>query len=166
MDEFSVFATLLTTIFSPNFCTNFSLLSSIPLLSNSSSELSGFPIKVWRVSLVKDTKESSLATKSVSQLTSIMKMSCAVLSIAIKPSAADLPDFLLAFTPLVFLSSSIANSISPLAPSRAFLQSIKPRPVFSLNSLTCEAEIALIFNPLPFLLLYLHQKLMLLKLAL
>ena len=37
--------TLLTTIFSPNFCTSFSLSSSIPLSSNSSRELSGLSEK-------------------------------------------------------------------------------------------------------------------------
>ena len=102
--------------------------------------------------------ESSLATKSVSQFTSIIKKSLSLVVMPIKPSAADLPDFLLAFMPLVFLNSSIAKSISPFASSKAFLQSIKPKPVFSLNSLTCEAEIALIITPRPLLLYYPLQK--------
>ena len=89
-------------------------------------------------------KESSLATKSVSQFTSIMETLPLSETAPINPSAADLLDFLLAFRPLVFLSSSIARSMSPLEPCKAFLQSIKPKPVFSLNSLTRAADISTI----------------------
>jgi hypothetical protein len=59
---------------------------------------------------------------------------------AIKPSDATLPDFLAAFAKPFVLSQSIEDSISPLFSLRAFLQSIMPAPVLSLNSLTNDAE--------------------------
>ena len=88
--------------------------------------------------------DSSLTTKSVSQLISTMKALELFISTLITPSAADLPAFLLALTPLDFLNSSIAKLISPLAVTKACLQSIIPIPVLSLSSFTREADISLI----------------------
>ena len=64
-------------------------------------------------------------------------------STATIPSAAIRPDFLAAFAKPFSRSHSTAASISPSVFVSAFLQSIMPAPVISLNSFTCEAVIAI-----------------------
>ena len=64
------------------------------------------------------------------------------------PSAAILLAFFSALACPRFLRYSTAASISPLVSVRAFLQSIIPEPVISLNCLTCFAVIAIILTSL------------------
>ena len=62
------------------------------------------------------------------------------------PSAAIRPAFLTALASPFFLKNSIAASISPFVSLRAFLQSIIPAPVISLNSFTILAVTAMILS--------------------
>ena len=143
------FADLLTTIFSPILeiisacCCSIVKVESTYLLDNKLlwSELvlratsATFRTKVW--------KSLFLETKSVSELTStIDPKPLFPLAIPINPSAAILPDLEAAETTPFFLNQSIACSISPLVCIRAFLQSIIPASVLSLNAFTSEAEIS------------------------
>ena len=90
-------------------------------------------------------KLSSFATKSVSQFTSKITAKFSEESILeiMRPSAAVLEDFFSALRALFFLKLVIANSISPFDSTRAFLHSIIPKPVFSLNNLTSLALIVI-----------------------
>ena len=58
------------------------------------------------------------------------------------PSVAIRPDFLAAITRPFFFNASSAFSKSPFASCNAFLQSIIPADVLSLNSFTTFAEIS------------------------
>ena len=77
-----------------------------------------------------------LATKSVSLFISIIEKLLSSSEMHIKPSAAILSILLLAFAMPCFLSNSIDFSISPFVSSIAFLQSLNPTPVISLNCFT------------------------------
>ena len=90
-------------------------------------------------------KTSFFATKSVSEFTSTIDalLPSSDTSTATIPSAAIRPDFLAAFAKPFSRSHSTAASISPSVFVSAFLQSIMPAPVISLNSFTCEAVIAI-----------------------
>src|SRR5690606_27264417 len=103
-----------------------------------------------RTLLAKSRKFSSRATKSVSLLTSTMMplLPSSAILVSTVPSAAIRPAFLAAFMPLALRRSSIALSMSPSASTRAFLQSIMPRPVRSRSSLTIPAVILAILLPL------------------
>jgi hypothetical protein len=82
---------------------------------------------------------SALATKSVSQLTSIITPTLPSTLAATRPSAVERPSRLVApFRPLMRMIS-IAFSASPLASSRAFLTSIMPAPVRSRRALISAA---------------------------
>ena len=85
-----------------------------------------------------------LATKSVSQLTStkIPNFPPICIYASTIPSVAMRPDFLAAVTKPFFFKASSAFAKSPLASCNAFLQSIIPADVFSLNSFTIFAEIS------------------------
>ena len=89
---------------------------------------------------------SFLATKSVSALTSTITafFSSAATAVATMPSAAIRPAFLAAPASPFSLRNSTAFSISPSVAARAFLQSIIPAPVISLNSFTIAAVTAAI----------------------
>ena len=76
------------------------------------------------------------ATKSVSLLTSIIENLFSFSEIQTKPSAAIRSNFLLALAIPFILKNSIDFSISPLQLSIAFLQSLNPTPVSSLNFFT------------------------------
>ena len=91
---------------------------------------------------------SFLATKSVSAFTSTATAfleSSATFSITI-PSAAILLAFFCAVARPFSLRNSIALSISPSVAVRAFLQSIIPAPLISLNSFTIAAVIAIMIS--------------------
>ena len=128
-------------MFSPIFCTRFSRSVSRPKASTSVSPKS----KTLSVTVfTKAMKFSSLAAKSVSQLTSTITPVAPSTFILSKPSDAIRPAFFAAFMPLDLRRFSIAASISPSESTRAFLQSIMPRPVLSLSSFTIDAETAVI----------------------
>ena len=86
------------------------------------------------------------ATKSVSALTSTTTavFSSAVSNVSTIPSAAIRPAFLAAPASPFSLKNSTAFSISPSVAARAFLQSIIPAPVISLNSFTIPAVTAIL----------------------
>ena len=96
-------------------------------------------------------KSAFLATKSVSELTSIRAPTepSSVTYASTRPSAAILPAFFSAAARPFSLRYSTAFSISPLDSVRAFLQSIIPQPVLSLKSFT-----SLAVNILNYLRLY------------
>ena len=93
-----------------------------------------------------DWNTSFLATKSVSALTSTIAADflSSETSVATIPSAAILDAFLAAAARPFSLRNSTALSISPSTSFSAFLQSIMPAPVISLNSFTIAAVIAMI----------------------
>ena len=103
---------------------------------------------VSKIVFTKFWNSSFLATKSVSEFTSIITALLPSIKIAAVPSAAILSAFLAAFEIPFSRSQSIEASISALLASRAFLQSSIPAPVFSLNSFT---RLALIIFLSPFL---------------
>ncbi len=87
------------------------------------------PARVW--------KSSPLATKSVSQASSIIAPSAA----AIRPlDAVRSPARFCTFAPDLTRRTSTALSRSPSASSSAFLQSIIPAPVRSRSFFTSAAE--------------------------
>ena len=85
-----------------------------------------------------------LATKSVSELTSTIAAVSPSNTKAVKPSAAIRSAFLAAFAIPFSLNQSNDFSMSPSQASKAFLQSIIPAPVFSRNSFTKLAVIAIL----------------------
>ena len=89
--------------------------------------------------------DSSLATKSVSQLTSTITplLSLAATICPMMPSAAIRPAFLSALAAPFLRSNSTALSMSPPVSVSALLQSIIPAPVHSRNSFTSDAVIAI-----------------------
>ena len=89
-------------------------------------------------------KSAFFATKSVSELTSTIAAFLPSTSVLTIPSAAILPAFLAALAIPFSLKNSTALSISPSVAARAFLQSIIPAPVISLNSFTIPAVTAAI----------------------
>ncbi len=118
-------------------------------LVKSSSTFTGFStIIVLATSLTNSTNLSFLATKSVSELISsttpiLFAESTTETTI---PSAAILPDFFAAAASPFSLRISIAFSISPLASTKAFLQSIIPQAVLSRRTFTSLA-VKFIFIP-------------------
>src|SRR3982751_1257852 len=100
---------------------------------------------IFAISFAKPTKLSSLATKSVSLLTSTstaLPPSCAS---TMRPSAATRLPFLSALARPCLRSHSIATSMSPLFCVSAFLHSIMPAPERSRSSLTRPAVISMVF---------------------
>ena len=88
---------------------------------------------------------SFCATKSVSELTSITAaLRSPSAAIRQRPSAAFLPPILMSMISPFFRRNLTAASILPLVSVRAFLQSIMPAPVTSLNCLTCAAVIIIL----------------------
>ena len=113
--------------------------SSIDPASESTACLATASTKFWN--------SSFFATKSVSEFTSTTAATLSSLRATLqRPSAAILPAFFSAFACPFFLRNSTAASISPSVWARAFLQSIMPAPVISLNSFTMPAVILAIFN--------------------
>src|SRR5690606_14747157 len=88
-------------------------------------------------------KFSSLATKSVSELTSTIAARLPSVAITTRPSAATRPDFFSALAWPAFRRYSTAASMSPPVSASAFLQSIMPAPVRSRSSFTCDALIGI-----------------------
>jgi len=90
---------------------------------------------------------SFFATKSVSALTSTIAatLSPSLIVVATSPSAAILPAFFSAVASPFSRRNSIALSKSPSVAESAFLQSIIPAPVISLNSFTILAVTAIFF---------------------
>mmetsp|Transcript_18891 Transcript_18891/g.31245 ORF Transcript_18891/g.31245 Transcript_18891/m.31245 type:complete len:266 (-) Transcript_18891:243-1040(-) len=80
-------------------------------------------------------KDPSLATKSVSQLTSTKTALLPLVAKTIFPSAATRLAFLSALASPFLRRDSLADSWSPLASIRALLQSIIPAPVASRSCL-------------------------------
>ena len=108
--------------------------------TNSSTVVAEVLAAISATFVANETNSSLAATKSVSQLTStiaavFLSAETKVLTI---PSAATLPAFLAAAANPFSLKNSTAFSI-------AFLQSIIPAPVISLNSLTDLAVIIIKF---------------------
>src|SRR5690554_2565965 len=97
----------------------------------------------WATALVKLAKFSSLATKSVSELTSTSTALPAAWAAATRPSAATRSAFLSALARPDLRSASAAASMSPLFSVSAFLHSIMPAPVRSRSSLTMDAVISI-----------------------
>jgi hypothetical protein len=89
-------------------------------------------------------KPSSRATKSASQLISIIVAWPWWTTVRITPSAAIRPAFLAAFAWPDLRIFSIANSTSPSVSTSAFLQSSMPAPVRSRSSFTSAAVTAII----------------------
>ena len=83
------------------------------------------------------------ATKSVSELSSIMTARLPSVATATRPSAATRPAFLAALARPLVRSQSMAASISPPVSVSAALQSIMPAPVWSRSSFTIPAVIAM-----------------------
>jgi hypothetical protein len=110
----------------------------------SSSVLKSLAIKMLPISLTRATNLSFLETKSVSEFTSYITPNLSLTRVDTKPSAAILPDFLTALAIPFSCNHLIASLISPLVASKAFLQSIKPLPVNSLNSLIGFPDIKLL----------------------
>src|SRR5690606_35372066 len=92
--------------------------------------------------LVKATKLSSLATKSVSELISTRTALPPLWAVETRPSAVTRLAFLSALASPDLRRASAAASMSPLLSVSAFLHSIIPAPVRSRSSLTIEAVIA------------------------
>ena len=95
-------------------------------------------------------KSAFFATKSVSEFTSTIAALVPSTTVLTIPSAAILPAFA-AFAIPFSLKYSTALSISPSVFARAFLQSIIPAPVISLNSFTIAAVTAAICNSSTFI---------------
>ena len=93
-------------------------------------------------------KDSFLATKSVSVLTSIIAavLPSSLFNISTIPSAAMREDFFAATESPFSRRIFIALSKSPSASIRAFLQSIIPHPVFARSSDTILAFIVAIYR--------------------
>ena len=104
-------------------------------------------IKVLQVLSNNSKNCSFLATKSVSELISTTIALLPSITTFDKPSAAILSAFLAALEIPFCLNQSIAFAISPSVSVKAFLQSIIPAPVFSLNSLTNAAVIITMLPP-------------------
>ena len=84
-------------------------------------------------------KSGLRATKSVSELSSIMTARLAWPTTAMRPSAATRPAFLAALARPLVRSQSTAASISPPVSVSAALQSIMPAPVWSRSCFTIPA---------------------------
>ena len=115
--------------------------------TNSSTVVAEVLAAISATFVANETNSSLAATKSVSQLTStiaavFLSAETKVLTI---PSAATLPAFLAAAANPFSLKNSTAFSIFPSVSTKAFLQSIIPAPVISLNSLTDLAVIIIKF---------------------
>ena len=101
---------------------------------------------ILKTSLAKATKSSFLATKSVSQLTETIAPNFLSSDTLTKQHLLKQIGQIFSMQLFVlFRNTSIANSKSPLASTKAFLQSIIPAPVCFLNLLTSDAVIFVIF---------------------
>ena len=96
-------------------------------------------------SFIRSANTSFLATKSVSQFTSIRTPILPLVCMyePTLPSGVPREPFLMALANPFFLRISPAFSKSPFASSSAILQSRKPALVRSLNSLTLDASIVI-----------------------
>ena len=97
----------------------------------------------WATASAKPLKLSSLATKSVSELTSTSTALPPSWALTMRPSAATRLAFLSALARPDLRSASAAASMSPPASVSAFLHSIMPAPVRSRSSLTWDAVISM-----------------------
>src|SRR5271154_6217104 len=103
----------------------------------------------WPTILTRPWKCSLRATKSVSELTSTTTPLVALVTAAIRPSAATRPAFFAAFDKPFLRNQSWAACMSPPLSVSAALQSIMPAPVDSRRSLTIAAVIvAIVERPL------------------
>ncbi len=98
---------------------------------------------VLAMAAVSAWKSGLRATKSVSELSSIMTARVPSVATATRPSAATRPAFLAALARPLVRSQSMAASISPPVSVNADLQSIMPAPVWSRSSFTIPAVIAM-----------------------
>ena len=98
---------------------------------------------VWAIAAASAWKSGLRATKSVSELSSIMTARLPSATTATRPSAATRPAFLAALARPLVRSQSMAASISPPVSVSAALQSIMPAPVWSRSSFTIPAVIAM-----------------------
>ena len=131
------FSPIVATLFAISSSTDFPdwLLATFreSILSKPTANSATFLTKFWKISF--------LDTKSVSEFISIAAPCVPFTQTAVKPSAATLPAFFAAAARPLVLSQSTADSKSPFVSNSAFLQSIMPAPVFSLKSLTSDADI-------------------------
>ena len=136
-------------MFSPILATRFARASSTVMSSyaaalNASTESILLASAVSATWLANARKLLSIATKSVSQLTSAISAVVPAVLAKTTPSAAIRPAFLAALIAPDLRMFSIASSMSPSASTSAFLQSIIPAAVRSRSSLTCLAVIAIV----------------------
>ena len=143
-----------TSIFSPILPINAFNSSArfLPFTDNAinASTFSGLlATKASKAKFAKFKKSSFLATKSVSQFTSIIAADLPPSKILVNtvPSLAVLSARFAATAAPFLRKISIATSKTPLDSSSAFLQSIIPAPVLSLNSFTCCALTAIKLIP-------------------
>ncbi|KAG1254482.1 hypothetical protein G6F68_010827 [Rhizopus microsporus] len=135
-------------MFSPRVCTAVARASSTVRPSASlaaftaSTSLAPDARAAAATALTKDLKLSSLATKSVSELTSTSTALPPSWARPRRPSAATRSAFLSALAAPDLRMASAAALMSPLASVSAFLHSIMPAPVRSRSSLTREAVIS------------------------
>jgi len=163
----AILTNLLTSNFSPIvaillFNTSDKAIPSLWVSANNPATSSLSVAKAIKAaSLTKVLKSSFLATKSVSELTSTIEATVlsSFISIATKPSAAILSAFLAALDNPFSLNISTALSMFPSASCKAFLQSIIPAPVDSLNSLTICAVIAILSTLHMYILLMVRETL-------
>ena len=149
-------------MFSPNFITN-ALRASSTLSPDASLSVAKACVSAGFCSattcakfFANAIKSSFFATKSVSQLTSIIApfFPSALINMLTSPSEATRPAALLALAPLLMRSKSSAAAVSPEVSVNAFLHSIMPRPVRSRRSLTIVAVISAMFRSLKIRLRY------------
>ena len=144
------FSNLLTDIFSPILrilSSRSAFMSRIETTSSPSPALSTSTVSALSATACTNSWNTSfLATKSVSELTSTTTAVFPSIATFAIPSAAILAAFFSALAAPLFLSTSTAASISPLVSVSAFLQSIIPAPVSSLNSFTMLAVIAIVIT--------------------
>src|SRR5690606_22833978 len=121
-----------------------STVSPEPSFAAFSASASSAPLAsaTLATSSVKARKLLSLATKSVSELTSTSTALPGAWAIAMRPSAATRLAFLSALARPLLRSASAAAWMSPSFSVSAFLHSIMPAPVRSRSSLTRDAVIS------------------------
>ncbi|CFN76030.1 Uncharacterised protein [Bordetella pertussis] len=143
-----------TEMFSPILPTSaVRVVSTVPSpngSADSAATSAGFCVATSSASLLmKSMKSVFLATKSVSQLTSMTApcLPSAAMYRPIRPSAVTRAAALLALLPSLTRRISSARARSPSASVRAFLHSIMGASVFSRSSLTRAAVISAMFAP-------------------
>ena len=151
LSDFSTNANLLKLKFSPILAILLVIVSSkVPSVVdnfNASSTLLTFElIKAFEIVLINSLNSSFLATKSVSEFTSITTALLPFIRILTSPSAAILSAFLAALEIPFSLNHSEALSRLPSVASKAYLQSSIPAPVNSLKFFTILAVI-IIYPP-------------------